>query len=52
MKNKENIFHLTAQYPEKYSRTNYITAAFMLISRHPGLEIKILYYCLLYNTGQ
>ena len=59
-KNKENIFNLTVQYLEKYSSTvqqlallsstSYITAAFTLASRPPGLEIKILYYCTLYNT--
>ena len=32
------------------SSTSYITAAFMLASGHPGLEIKILYYCTLYST--
>ena len=30
--------------------TSYITAAFTLASGHPGLEIKILYYCTLYST--
>ena len=38
------------QYLEKYNRTRYITPAFMLASRHPGLEIMILYYCTLYST--
>ena len=27
-----------------------LTPAFMLASRHPGLEIKILYYCTVYST--
>ena len=52
-KNKENIFHLTVQYLEKYSSTSYITSAFTLASGHPGLEIKILYsiqYCTMKYT--
>ena len=32
------------------SSTSYITAAFTLASRYPGLEIKILYYYTLYST--
>ena len=44
------MFNLTVQYLENYSSTSYITAAFMLASGHPGLEIKILYYCTLYST--
>ena len=32
------------------SSTNYITAAFMFVSGHPGLKIKILYYCSLCRT--
>ena len=44
---KSNIFNLIVQYLEKYSSTSYIIAAFMLASRHLGLEIKILYYCTL-----
>ena len=51
-KNEENIFNLTVQYLEKYSSTSYITAAFMLASGHPGLEIKILYYCTLCSSVQ
>ena len=39
---KQNIFNLTVQYPEKYHSTSYITTAFVLGSRHPGLEIKFL----------
>ena len=31
------------QYLEKHSRTSYITTAFMLASRYPELEVKILY---------
>ena len=31
------------------SRASYITAAFIFASGHPGLEIKILYYCTLQN---
>ena len=34
------------------SATSYITAAFMLASGYPGLEIKILYYCTVYSTVQ
>ena len=34
------------------SSTSYITATFTLASRHPGLEIKILYYCTSYSTIQ
>ena len=49
-KNKENIFKPIVQYLEKYSSSNYITAAFTLASRHPGLEIRILYYCTLHST--
>ena len=30
--------------------TLHITTAFMLTSEHPGLEIKIVYYCTLYST--
>ena len=51
-KPKGNIFNLTVQYLEKYSSTSYITASFTLASGHPGLEIKILYYCTLYSTVQ
>ena len=29
-----------------------ITTAFTLVSGHPGLEIKMLYYCTLYSTVQ
>ena len=32
--------------------TSYITAAFMLAPRHPGLEVKILYCCTIYRTVQ
>ena len=32
------------------SSTSYITAAFTLASGHPGLQIKIWYYCTLYNS--
>ena len=39
---QENTFNLTVQYLENYSSTSYIIAAFMLTSRHPGLEIKML----------
>ena len=49
---KENIFNLIIQYLEKYSSTSYITAAFMLASRHPGLEIKTLDYGTLYSNVQ
>ena len=42
---------LTVQYLEKYSSTSYITTAFRLASWHPGLEIKILYYCPLSSTA-
>ena len=31
------------------SSTSYITAAFRLLSRHPGPEIKTLHYCTLYS---
>ena len=31
------------------SSTRYITTAFTLASAHPGLEVKILYYCTLYS---
>ena len=51
-KNKENIFTLIVQYLEKHSCTTYIIAAFTLASGHPGLEIKILYYCTLYRSIQ
>ena len=33
-----------------FSCTSNITTAFMLSSRHPGLEINVEYYCTLYNT--
>ena len=33
-----------------FSCTSNITNAFMLASRHPGLEINTEYYCTLYNT--
>lgn len=53
IKYKDNIFNLTVQYLEKYSTTSYISAAFMLASAHPGLEIKIpCYFCTVYNTLQ
>ena len=48
----KNIFNLKVQYFEKYSSTSYIAAAFMLASRHTGLELKILYYCVLYSPIQ
>ena len=38
--------------PLKYSTARYITAAFTLDSRHPGLEIKLLHYCAVYHTAQ
>ena len=34
------------------SSASYITAAFTLASGHLGLEIKMLYYCMLYSTVQ
>ena len=56
----KNIFNFAVQYLEKHSSTvqqlallsstSYITAAFMLASGHPGLEITILYYCTLHST--
>lgn len=45
---KENIFNLPVQHLEKYSSASYITAVFMSVSRHPGLEIKSLYHHTLY----
>ena len=42
----------TVQQMELLSSTIYITTTFTLASRHPGLEIKILYYCILYSTVQ
>ena len=47
---KRNIFNLTIQYFEKYSSTSYLTAAFTFASGHDGLEIKLLYYCILYSV--
>ena len=46
------ILCLGLQFLVLLSSTIYITTAFMLASRHPGLEIKILYYCTLYSTVQ
>ena len=34
----------------QYSTSHITTAAFTLASGHPGVEIKILYYCTLYST--
>ena len=39
-----------ALMPEQ-SSTSYIVAGFMLASGHPGLEIKIIYYCTLGFPG-
>ena len=47
---KKIFFNLIIQYLEKYSSTSYTTAAFVLASRHPGLEIKTMYYRTLYST--
>ena len=44
------MFNHPVQYLEKYSSTSYTTAIFMLASGHHGLEIKIWYYCTLYNS--
>ena len=43
-KNIESIFNFIIWYLAKYGSTSYITIAFSLASRHPGLEIK---YCTL-----
>ena len=45
-----SYFHFHHYYLELFSCTNNITTAFMLASWHLGLEIKIEYYCTLYNT--
>ena len=47
-----NYFHFHCDRLELLSCTSYITAAFMLASRRPGLDIKILYYRTLYSTAQ
>ena len=41
----ERRYSSTVEWLAFLSSTNYITAAFTLASGHPGLEIKILYYC-------
>ena len=43
----ERRYSSTVEWLAFLSSTNYITAAFTLASGHPGLEIKILYYCTL-----
>ena len=48
--NKENVFNLILHYLEKYSSSNCIIAAFTLAPWHPGLEIKMLYYCVLHTV--
>ena len=35
----------------KYSGTSYTIAAFTLASGHPGLELKRLYFSVLYSRG-
>ena len=42
--------NLIGYYLVKYSSTSYISAAFTLAFGHPGLEIKVLYYCTLHST--
>ena len=44
------ILSLCLQFLAHLCSTSYITTAFTLAFRHPGLEIKILYYCTLYST--
>ena len=58
-KSQENTFNLTVGDLEKYSsivqqlelldNTSHITAVFTLASRHPGLEVEMLYYCTLHH---
>ena len=38
------------EYFDKYSSTSYITRALTFASRHPGLQIKILYDSSLYSS--
>ena len=51
MQKNENIFNLAVPCLEKYRSTNYLTAAVMLTSGYPGLEIKSLSCCTLYSGG-
>ena len=46
------LFYFHCYHVVLLSSTSYITAALTLASRHPGLEIKILYYYTLYSTVQ
>ena len=45
-----SYFRFHHYYLELFSCTSNIITAFMLVSGYPGLEIKIEYYCTLYNT--
>ena len=42
----------THTFLEKLSCTSYISSIFMLASGHPGLKIKISYYCTPYSSVQ
>ena len=42
----------THTFLEKLSCTSYISSTFMLASGHPGLKIKISYYCTPYSSVQ
>ena len=44
------VLYLGLQFLATLSSTSSITAAVMLASLHPGLKIKIQYYCTLYST--
>ena len=49
---KSNLFIMSnnVSLGSQLTQSAVYTTAFMLASRHSGLEIKILYYCTLYNT--
>ena len=48
----EHVHTHTHTFLEKHSSTSCISLIFMLASGHPGLKIKIPYYCMLYTSVQ
>ena len=50
-KYEENILILLYSTLKSTVSPSYITTAFVLASRHDGLGIKTLYFCIVYSTG-
>ena len=49
---EENILILLYNMLKSTVITSYTTTAFVLASRHDGLGIKILYYCIVCSPGR